>query len=65
MITCEDVSASYKTICYYVEKRLLVPAHENDAGYRMFGHGTIEILQRILMLKYLNLFDYRYEEGFF
>ena len=45
---------SYKTIRYYVEKGLLVPDHETEAGYRMFGHGTIEILQRILMLKYLD-----------
>ena len=45
---------SYKTIRYYVEKGLIVPDYETEAGYRMFGHGTIEILQRILMLKYLD-----------
>ena len=45
---------TYKTIRYYVEKGLLIPDHETEAGYRMFGHETIEILQRILMLKYLN-----------
>ena len=45
---------SYKTIRYYVEKGMLVPDHETEAGYRMFGHEAIEILQRILMLRYLD-----------
>lgn len=45
---------SYKTIRYYVEKGLLSADYETEAGYRMFGMGMVERLQRILMLKYLN-----------
>ncbi len=45
---------SYKTIRYYVEKGLLSPDYETEAGYRMFGVAMVERLQRILMLKYLN-----------
>lgn len=45
---------SYKTIRYYVDKELIEPEYITDSGYRMYGKRMLEILQRILLLKYLD-----------
>lgn len=45
---------SYKTIRHYLQKGLLEPEQYTDGGYRLFGVKTVERLERILMLKYLD-----------
>lgn len=45
---------SYKTIRHYQKKGLLEPDGYTESGYRLYGMETVEVLQRILMLKYLN-----------
>lgn len=45
---------SYKTIRYYLDKKLIKPEYVTDSGYRMYGRKTIETLQRIILLKYLD-----------
>lgn len=45
---------SYKTIRHYYEKGLLKPEKKTEGGYRLYGTNSVEALQRILMLKYLN-----------
>lgn len=45
---------SYKTIRHYYEKGLLEPENHTDSGYRLYGTKSVETLQRIIMLKYLN-----------
>ena len=45
---------SYKTIRLYVEKGLLYPSGRTEKGYYQFSEESIEQLQRILLLKYLN-----------
>ena len=45
---------SYKTIRYYLDKNLIQPEYVTDSGYRMYGVKTIETLQRIVLLKYLD-----------
>lgn len=51
--------ASYKTIRYYVDKGLLKPEQITEHGYRMFSKRSVEDLQKILLLKYL---DFSLEE---
>lgn len=46
--------ASYKTIRHYVEKGLLKPEQITEHGYKMFGKKSVEDLQKILLLKYLD-----------
>lgn len=46
--------ASYKTIRHYVDKGLLKPEQITEHGYKMFGKKSIEDLQKILLLKYLD-----------
>ncbi len=45
---------SYKTIRHYHKIGLLEPEKYTNAGYRLYGIMSVERLQRILMLKYLN-----------
>lgn len=45
---------SYKTIRLYYEKKLLIPEKYTESGYKLYNQKSIEVLQRILMLKYLN-----------
>lgn len=45
---------SYKTIRHYQKKGLLEPDGYTDSGYRLYGIESVETLQRIIMLKYLN-----------
>lgn len=45
---------SYKTIRHYQQKGLLEPEKYTDGGYRLYGTKTVELLERILMLKYLD-----------
>ncbi len=45
---------SYKTIRHYREKGLLEPEERTENGYRLYSRRSVERLQRILMLKYLN-----------
>ena len=45
---------SYKTIRHYYKIGLLEPEKYTDSGYRQYGMKSVEALQRILMLKYLN-----------
>lgn len=45
---------SYKTVRYYMDKGLLQPAKVGENGYRLFGEESMERMQKILMLKYLN-----------
>lgn len=45
---------SYKTIRHYHKIGLLEPERYTDCGYRQYGMKSVEVLQRILMLKYLN-----------
>ena len=47
-------SASYKTIRHYVDKGLLKPEQITEHGYKMFGKKSVEDLQKILLLKYLD-----------
>lgn len=44
---------SLRTIRFYDTKGLLKPVSYSDAGYRYYDQGSILVLQRILMLKYL------------
>ncbi len=46
--------ASYKTIRHYVDKGLLKPEQITEHGYKMFGKKSVEDLQKILLLKYLD-----------
>lgn len=50
---------SYKTIRHYVDKGLLKPEQITEHGYKLFGKKSVEDLQKILMLKYL---DFSLEE---
>ncbi len=45
---------SYKTIRHYHKIGLLEPEKYTETGYRQYSMKSVEILQRILMLKYLN-----------
>lgn len=45
---------SYKTIRHYHKIGLLNPVEFTEAGYKLYSKASVEILQRILMLKYLN-----------
>ncbi|WP_310602657.1 MerR family transcriptional regulator [Anaerosporobacter sp.] len=45
---------SYKTIRHYHKIGLLEPEKYTESGYRQYGMKSVETLQRILMLKYLN-----------
>ena len=45
---------SYKTIRHYHEKGLLEPVKYTESGYKLYSQKSVEVLQRILMLKYLN-----------
>lgn len=45
---------SYKTIRHYHKIGLLEPEKYTDGGYKQYGMKSVESLQRILMLKYLN-----------
>lgn len=44
---------SLRTIRFYDSKGLLKPVSHSEAGYRYYNQKSVEILQRILMLKYL------------
>lgn len=44
---------SLRTIRYYDAKGLLPPVSHSDTGYRRYDKGSLSLLQRILMLKYL------------
>lgn len=44
---------SLRTIRFYDAKGLLKPVSYSEAGYRYYNQGSLVILQRILMLKYL------------
>lgn len=46
--------ASYKMIRHYVDKGLLKPEQITEHGYKMFGKKSVEDLQKILLLKYLD-----------
>lgn len=45
---------SYKTIRHYVDKGLLKPEQITEHGYKLFGEKSVEDLQKILLLKYLD-----------
>lgn len=45
---------SYKTIRHYHKIGLLEPEKYTDSGYKQYSAKSVETLQRILMLKYLN-----------
>lgn len=45
---------SYKTIRHYHKIGLLVPEKYTGCGYKQYSTKSVESLQRILMLKYLN-----------
>ncbi|MDE6221205.1 MAG: MerR family transcriptional regulator [Lachnospiraceae bacterium] len=44
---------SLRTIRYYDTKGLLPPVSHSDTGYRYYDKGSLALLQRIMMLKYL------------
>ena len=50
---------SAKTIRHYHKKGLLEPEKTSEGGYRLYSRNSVELLQRILMLKYL---DFSLEE---
>ncbi|MBO5283146.1 MAG: MerR family transcriptional regulator [Lachnospiraceae bacterium] len=45
---------SLRTIRYYDTKGLLSPISHSEAGYRYYDKSSLSLLQRILMLKYLD-----------
>lgn len=45
---------THKTIRHYHKKGLLEPEKYTNSGYRLYSMKSVETLQRILMLKYLN-----------
>ena len=45
---------SYKTIRHYNKVGLVKPEKYTESGYQQYGMKSLEILQRILMLKYLD-----------
>jgi DNA-binding transcriptional MerR regulator len=44
---------SVRTLHWYDEVGLLRPSHHSDSGYRLYGAGDVERLQRILSLRQL------------
>ena len=44
---------SLRTVRYYDTKGLLPPVSHSDTGYRYYDKGSLALLQRIMMLKYL------------
>ncbi|MGT2950540.1 MerR family transcriptional regulator [Streptococcus cuniculi] len=42
---------STRTLRYYEEVGLLLPAHKNDSGYRFYGEQEVDTLQQILFYK--------------
>lgn len=50
---------SAKTIRHYHKKGLLIPETISEGGYRLYSRNSVALLQRILMLKYL---DFSLEE---
>ena len=46
---------SKRTIRYYDEINLLKPEAISDAGYRLYGNKSLEILQQILIFRELNI----------
>lgn len=53
---------SLRTIRFYDEKGLLKPISYSEAGYRCYNQKSLEVLQRILMLKYLGFSLEKIEE---
>ena len=45
---------SYKTIRHYQKIGLLEPENYTESGYKLYSKTSVELLQRILMLKYLD-----------
>lgn len=43
-----------KTIRYYNDKGLLIPDTYSDKGYKQYGKKSLETLEKILMLRYLD-----------
>lgn len=45
---------SSRTIRFYDEKKILTPCAYSEAGYRLYDEQSIQRLQKIVMLKFLN-----------
>lgn len=45
---------SARTVRFYDEKGILCPVERSEAGYRMYDESSLEKLQKILMLRYLD-----------
>ena len=48
------LGVSSRTIRFYDEKKLLIPCGYSDSGYRLYDEQSVQRLQKIMMLKFMN-----------
>ena len=48
------LGVSSRTIRFYDEKKLLTPCGYSDSGYRLYNEQSVQRLQKIMMLKFMN-----------
>ena len=50
----KQLGVSARTVRFYDEKNLLPPCGYTEAGYRLYDENSMERLQKIIMLKFLD-----------
>ncbi len=50
----KEMGISVRTVRFYDEKGILRPAGYSQAGYRIYDENSVEKLQKILMLRFLD-----------
>lgn len=50
----KNLGISARTVQFYDEKGILKPIDHSEAGYRMYDESSVETLQKILMLRFLD-----------
>ena len=50
----KNLGISARTVRFYDEKGILNPIDHSEAGYRMYDESSVETLQKILMLRFLD-----------
>lgn len=51
----KKLGVSARTVRFYEEKKLLIPCEYSEAGYRLYNENSAERLQKIIMLRFLDL----------
>ena len=51
----KKLGVSARTVRFYDEKKLLIPCDYSEAGYRLYDENSAERLQKIIMLRFLDL----------